>query len=164
MNIQRRKLTAVVLGLMFVLWMADIATAQSATNNCKRLRAQSPQVFDPVSGVISGPVTNGGILNGTLEDVVNFGGGVVVTPDPNVVAYTSDLKITTSDGVLRSHPVTAQSLITGAGTEFGNIDPNTSTGRFAGATGVIYFVFKLAGDPITGPWEAEIKADICFVN
>ena len=161
---QRRKLGAVALGLMLMLWAADVATAQTGPNNCKRLRAYSPQVFDPATGVISGPVTNGGILNGTLEDVVNFGGGVVVTPDPNVVAYTSDLTITTAQGLLRSHPVTTQSLITGAGTEFGNIDPNTSTGRFAGATGVIYFVFKLAGDPVTGPWEAEIMADICFAN
>lgn len=113
---------------------------------------------------MSGPVTNAGILNGTLEDVINFDAGFVSTPDPNVVAYTTALTITTIHGQLKASPVTTQSIVTGAGAEWGNINPNTSTGRFAGATGMIFITFKSVGDPSIGPYEAEITGEICFAN
>ena len=140
------------------------ASVQSANQNCKALKGKGIQVFDPVLGVVSGPVTNAGILNGTLEDVINFAGGFVFTPDPTVVAYTTDLTITTNHGQLRASPVTTQSVVTGAGAEWGNINPSTSTGRFAGATGMILITFKPVGDPSTGPYEAEISGEICFAN
>ena len=122
------------------------------------------QVFDPSTGVVSGPVTNAGELNGNLEDVINFGAGFVVTPDPTVFAYTTDLTITTIHGQLKANPVTIQSGVSGAGAEWGEINPNTSTGKFAGVTGTISVVFKPIGDPSVGPYEAEISADICFAR
>ena len=122
------------------------------------------QVFDPSTGVVSGPVTNAGELNGNLEDVINFGAGFVVTPDPTVFAYTTDLTITTIHGQLKANPVTIQSGVSGAGAEWGEINPNTSTGKFAGATGTISVVFMPIGDPSVGPYEAEISADICFAH
>jgi hypothetical protein len=143
---------------------ASSTSAQSANSNCKKLKGNSVQVFDPDTGVVSGPVTNAGILNGTLEDVVNFAAGFVLTPDPNVFAYTTDLTITTIHGQLKASPVTIQSIVSGAGAEWGNINPNTSTGRFAGATGVITISFKPVGDPSIGPYEAEITGEICFAN
>jgi len=140
------------------------ASTQSATGNCMALKGRGVQVFDPVLGVVSGPVTNAGILNGTLEDVINFAAGFVFTPDPTVVSYTTDLTITTNHGQLRASPVTTQSVVTGAGAEWGNINPNTSTGRFAGATGMIFITFKPVGDPSIGPYEAEIAGEICFAD
>jgi hypothetical protein len=143
---------------------AHSTPSPSANSNCKKLRGRGLQVFDPASGVVHGPVTNGGLLNGTLEDVINFAAGIVFTPNPNVVAYTTDLTITTIDGQLRASPVTTQSIVTGEGAEWGNINPNTSTGRFAGATGLIFISFKPVGDPFVGPYEAEITAEICFAD
>jgi len=140
------------------------ASAQSPSSDCKALKGRGVQVFDPATGVVFGPVTNAGILNGTLEDVINFGAGFVFTPDPNVVAYTSDLTITTIHGQLRASPVTTQSVVTGSGAEWGNINPNTSTGRFAGATGMIFIIFKPVGDPSIGPYQAEITGEICLAN
>ena len=140
------------------------AKAPSSNSNCKRIRGNSLQLFDPVTGVVSGPVTNSGILDGSLEDIINFAAGFVFTPDPNILAYTTDLTVTTQQGQLRLSPVTIQSVVTGDGSEWGSIDPTTSTGRFAGATGTLSVVFKLAGDPSVGPWEADITADICFAQ
>ena len=140
------------------------SSAQTANSNCRALKGRGVQVFDPVLGVVSGPVTNAGILNGTLEDVINFAAGFVFTPDPTVVAYTTDLTITTNQGQLKASPVTTQSVITGAGAEWGAINPTTSTGRFAGATGMIFITFKPVGDPSTGPYEGEIAGEICFAN
>ena len=138
--------------------------AASTNSNCKKVRANGVQVFDPVTGVVSGPVTNSGILDGNLEDAINFAAGFLFTPDPTVVAYTTNLTITTLHGQLRSNPVTTQSVVTGVGAEWGHIDPNTSTGRFAGATGTIVVSFKPVGDPSIGPYEAEINAEICFAQ
>ena len=120
------------------------------------------QTFDPATGTVSGPVTNGGILNGQLEDVINFGAGFIFTPDPTVISYTTGLTITTLWGQLKASPVTTQSVVTGSGAEWGSIDPDTSTGKFAGATGLIFVHFKPVGDPSVGPYEAEITAEICF--
>jgi len=136
----------------------------SENSNCKTIRGNGVQVFDPVTGLVTGPVTNAGILNGDLVDAIDFGAGFVLTPDPTVFAYTTNLTITTIHGVLKAHPVTIQSGLTGKGAEWGEIDPNTSTGKFAGATGTISVVFKPEGDPSVGPYAAEISADICFAQ
>jgi len=140
-------------------------TQTAATNsNCKTIQGNSVQTFDPGTGIVSGPVTNSGLLDGTIQDAINFGAGFVLTPDPNVVAYTTDLTITTNHGQLKASPVTTQSLLTGAGSEWGQINPVTSTGRFAGATGIVSLVFQPIGDPAVGPYETRITADICFAQ
>jgi hypothetical protein len=136
----------------------------STNSNCKTIRANGVQTFDPLTGVVSGPVTNSGILDGDLEDALNFGAGFLPTPDPNVIAYTTNLTITTNQGQLKAAPVTMQSIVTGNGAEWGEINPITSTGKFAGATGTISTVFKPVGDPSVGPYAAEITADICFAQ
>ena len=143
---------------------AQTATTQSAKSNCKEIRGNSFQVFDPVTGVVSGPVTNAGILDGALEDVINFGAGFALTPDPNVFTYNTALTITTSQGQLKLNPVTTQSIVTGSGNEFGEIDANASTGRFAGARGTFWLTFKPVGDPSVGPYEAEFTTEICFAQ
>ena len=143
---------------------APSTSTQSNNGDCRAIKGRGIQVFDPVLGVVSGPVTNAGILNGTLDDVINFAAGFVFTPDPTVVTYTTDLTITTNHGQLKASPVTTQSVITGAGAEWGTINPNTSTGRFAGATGMIFITFKPVGDPSVGPYQAEIASEICFAD
>lgn len=140
------------------------ASTPSENSNCKKIRGNSVGTFDPFTATVSGPVTNSGILDGDLTDVINFGAGFVFTPDPTVVAYTTDLTITTIHGQLKASPVTTQSVVTAAGAEWGHINPNTSTGKFAGATGIISIVFKPVGDPSVGPFESEITADICFAQ
>jgi len=136
----------------------------SENSNCKTIRGNGVQTFDPVTGVVTGPVTNSGLLDGNLEDAINFGAGFLFTPDPTVVAYTTNLTITTVHGQLRASPVTIQSILTAKGAEWGEINPSTSTGKFAGATGTISVVFKPVGDPSVGPYEADVSADICFAQ
>ena len=143
---------------------AQSTLAPSPNSNCKQIKGFSVTVFDPITGIVSGPITNAGILNGPSEDVINFGAGFVFTPDPSVISYTSELTITTVDGQLKASTVTTQSVVTGVGAEWGHINPNTSTGRFAGATGQIFFSFKPVGDPAIGPYEADVTGEICFAN
>src|ERR1044072_1078777 len=81
-------------------------------NNCRKISANGIQVFDPATGIVSGPVTNSGLLDGNITDVINFGAGFTFTPDPTVVSYTTDLTITTIHGELKASAVTTQSIIT----------------------------------------------------
>ncbi|MGB7069302.1 MAG: hypothetical protein WBD22_07390 [Pyrinomonadaceae bacterium] len=166
MNAKTRNLiTLITIAVtLFLFPLEQSASAQSTKSNCKKLKGSSVQVFDPATGVVSGPVTRAGILNGQLEDVINFDAGFIFTPDPNVVTYISDLSITTIHGELKTSPVITQGVgFPYAFTEFGNIDPNTSNGRFAGATGLIFFTGKTVGD-FNGPFEVEITGEICFAN
>ena len=151
-------------GFLGVSGNAQKAATASPNSNCKKIRGNGVQVFDPATGIVTGPVTNSGLLDGDLEDVINFVAGFAVTPDPTVFAYTTNLTITTIHGQLKLSPVTIQSVVTGAGAEWGHVDPAASTGRFAGATGTLSVVFKPIGDPSVGPYEAEISADICFAQ
>lgn len=139
-------------------------SSPSPNSNCKKLKGVRIDVFDPATGIVNGTVTNAGFLNGTTEDVINFAAGFVVTPDPNVVAYIGDSNITTIHGQLKISAVTTQSIVTGVFTQFGNIDPNTSTGKFAGATGVVFFNGVPVGDPSVGPYKSVIGGEICLAN
>ncbi|HLE62843.1 MAG TPA: hypothetical protein VI750_06885 [Pyrinomonadaceae bacterium] len=166
MNAKTRTVMTVV-SVMLILGLFALeqsTSAQSPISNCKKLKGTSVQVFDPVTGIVSGTVTNAGILDGTLEDVISSDAGFVLTPDPNVVTFLSDLTITTVNGQLKASPLTAFNFVTGFWSEFGNINPNTSTGRFAGATGVIFFSGKTIGNIDTGPFKAQITGEICFAN
>jgi hypothetical protein len=142
----------------------NAAASPSANSNCKKIRGNGIQMFDPLTAIVTGPVTNSGILDRDLGDVINFGAGFVFTPDPTVVAYTTNLTITTIHGQLRSNPVTIQSVVTAAGAEWGHINPNTSDGRFAGATGTISIVFKAVGDPSVGRLKRKSMLTFASLN
>ncbi|MGH9958270.1 MAG: hypothetical protein ACREBC_14250, partial [Pyrinomonadaceae bacterium] len=146
-NAKTRKLmTLVAVVLTFCLFSLEqpisaqsAQSSQSAQSNCKKLKGIRIDVFDPAAGIVFGTITKGGILNGKTEDVINFNAGFVFTPDPTAVTYLSDTTITTRRGLLKTSLVTTQNVVTGVFTQWENINPNTSTGRFAGATGVIFF-------------------------
>ena len=143
----------------------NAAHPQSANSNCKTITGNSVQAFDPATGTLFGTTANGGVFNGTLEDVVNFDAGFVLTPDPNVITYLSNLTINTVNGQLKATSnVNTFNFVTGDFSEFGQINPMTSTGKFAGATGVIFFTGRTVGTPDVGPYEAEISAHICFAQ
>jgi hypothetical protein len=143
----------------------SVPHTQSVNSNCKTITGNSAQFFDPATSTLFGTNTNAGVLNGTLEDVVNVDAGFVLTPDPNVITYLSNLTIKTVNGELKaSSDVNTFNFVTGNFTEFGQIDPTTSTGKFAGATGVIFFTGRTVGSADVGPYEAEISAHICFAQ
>jgi hypothetical protein len=51
---------------------------------------------------------------------------------------------------------------TGVGTAYARIDPNASTGIFAGATGLLYFNFQQNNDGVTS--TSQISGEICFAD
>ncbi|MEO6654725.1 MAG: hypothetical protein ABIO36_01440 [Pyrinomonadaceae bacterium] len=108
-----------------------------------------------------GTISQGGRLNGTTETV--FTSMFTPTPDPTTFSFTDDLTITTyHNGVLRTHNVAIFDIARGVFTALDRIDPATSTGIFAGATGVLYINGQTPDGGAT--IQAELTGEICFAN
>jgi hypothetical protein len=133
-RIPRRATFAVVVLAAGSLVVGQSAFAQ-ADSRCKRAEGDWLDTLNAVGGT-SGTITNAGILNGTTETV--YDPAFVFTLDPNVVSYIAETTITTNHGLLVTNNVYLYNFITRVGTTLGTIDPDQSTGRFAGATGVLY--------------------------
>ena len=148
--------------LTFCFFSREQSTlAKSPNNNCKEAKGNWFDTSNSTGGT-TGTITNGGILNGTTETVYNP--AFVVTPDPNVVAYIADLTITTNHGRLKTRNVYIYNFVTGLWTAMGRINPDTSTGTFAGATGVLYFNGRTIGVSPNISYPSEISGEICSAN
>ena len=160
MNAKTRKLTTLVaVVLTLCLFSSEQTTsALSARSNCRNAKGKLSEVSNP-NGT-TGRITRGGILNGTTELV--FTSGVLPTPDPTTVSYTDDFTIRTNRGILRTHDVGIFDFATGLGTAINRIDPNASTGRFAGATGVLFISGKTTDGGAT--FESRITGEICLAR
>lgn len=130
----------------------------SAVNGCKKAIGTLNAVNNGNSA--TGVITQAGKLNGTTEAVHTS--GFTPTSDPTTFSFTDDLTLTTNKGVLRTHNVVIFDVARGLFTAIARVDPSTSTGDFAGATGVLY----LNGKTIDGgaTVQAEITGEICFAD
>jgi hypothetical protein len=55
-------------------------------------------------------------------------------------------------------------LVTGLGVAMTDIDPSTSTGIFAGATGVLYMNIVKSITVAQGPYYEAVGGQICFAR
>jgi len=163
MNARKTTVTAAVLTCgLFVLAGSVLAQEdqEPAQSNCRRVRAHESGLFDPATNANTGTVTNGGRLNGTF--VAAFLPGFAPTQDPTIVTFMSDFSITTDHGVLKARNMYLFDFA-GVATVLGRIDPVTSTGRFAGATGTLFSAGRVTSfNPFTT--EEDVTADICFAK
>lgn len=136
-----------------------LAHAASADRDCKQAKG-SLAVVNNFSGTTSGTVTQGGKLNGTTEAA--FTSPFTSTPDPGTFSFTDNLALTTNKGVLRTHNVGIFDIANGLISAINRIDPNASTGDFAGATGVLYINGKTTDGGAT--FQAEISGEPCFAR
>jgi hypothetical protein len=133
-------------------------SAQSAHRGCKNVQGNMREVSN--GNGTTGRITNGGILNGTTQLI--FTSGVLATPDPTSVSYTDDFTVTTNRGVLNTHNVGIFDFNTGLFTEIARIDPNTSTGVFARATGSLFTSGKTTDGGAT--YRSKITGEICLAH
>jgi hypothetical protein len=139
------------------------APALGQTNSsCKRAEGKWLDSLNAVGGT-SGTITNAGILNGTTKTVYNP--DFVFTLDPNVVSYVAETTISTNHGQLVTGNVYLYNFITRVGTTLGTINPDESTGQFAGATGVLYFnTTQTIGVPPNQSYVSTIAGEVCLAN
>lgn len=104
----------------------------------------------------SGNINNGGILNGTTSD--QFTGAPMPTGDPNTIAFTDALTITTDHGTLINDDVTIFNPILRVFSTISNI--SSGTGIFKGATGTLF----ISGSSVDGVhYEDRIIGEIGLV-
>jgi hypothetical protein len=150
-------LVAVVLTLC-LFSSGQTTSALSARNICRNVKGRLSEVSN--ANGTTGRITRGGILNGTTQLV--YTSGVLPTPHPTTISYTTDFTVTTNRGVLKTHNAGIFELETGSFTEIARIDPNASSGTFAGATGVLFTSGKTADGGAT--FESRITGEICLAH
>ena len=162
MNGKTTKLmTLFTLALTVCLFSSEHTTsALSARSNCKNVNGTLSEVGNPTG--TTGRITKGGILNGTTQ--LFYTSGVLATPDPSAFSYTTDVTITTNKGQLKTSNVGVFDMETGLlrFSEIGRIDPNNSTGKFAGATGVLFTNGKSMDGG--GTFQSTISGEICLAH
>lgn len=131
------------------------STTQSADSNCKEVKGNLTVEFG--AGTANGAITNGNVLNGTFATIFSPG-SVVPTADPTSITFTGDSTISTDKGVLATHDVYLFDVVRALGPGMLRIDSATSTGEFAGATGILY-INPNFGDP---PGHAQLSGKICL--
>lgn len=155
MNLATRKLLTLAL-LALAIGLFALSQPAAAAGQCTKAKGQL-FVVNNADGTTSGTVTQSGKLNGVTRAV--FTSIVPSADDPATLLYTSDFSITTKKGVLRAHNTGSFNVALGAFHEAAQIDPDASTGAFAGATGVLYINGTTADAGAT--FQAEIAGDIC---
>lgn len=145
-----------ILGALFVT--AVVATSVWAAD-CRSVKG-TESVVNNGNGTTSGTITEGGKLNGTTQAV--FTSAFTPTSDASTFSFTDDLTLTTNQGVLRTHNITLFEVAIGVFTAFARIDPNNSTGDFAGATGVLYISGKTVDGGAT--FQGDLTGSMCFAN
>lgn len=146
-----------------VLSMALFTVGQSAAaqSTCLHATALQDGVFDPVTNANTGQITRGGWLNGSVLET--FRTDVLPTGEATTLSFTADFTLTTAHGQLKGVNVYLLNFTTGNAAVLGHVDPTTSTGNFARATGVLYFAGKTLS---LSPYviQAEVTADVCFAK
>ena len=158
MNLKIRTLVTLAL-VALTIGLFSLAQSASAVSDCQKAKGHLSDVNNG-NGTTSGTITQGGRLNGTTQAV--FTSPFTLTPDPTTFSFTDDLTVTTNKGVLKTHNVGIFDVATGLFSIIARIDPNASTGDFAGATGVLYINGKTTDGGAT--FQAEITGEICFAN
>ena len=150
---------------MLALALGLVVPGQSASaqlqGNCKTVAGDWLDSLNAVGGT-SGTITNGGMLNGSTETVYNP--AFVLTLDPNVVSYIAETTVVTNHGDLKTSNVYLYNFVTGLGTAMGRINPETSTGKFAGATGVLYFNTNTIGVFPDQSFASLITGEVCLAT
>jgi hypothetical protein len=130
--------------------------------NCKEVRGSFSEYWAGGNDS-TGIIANSGWLNGTTLVVFNSAG--FPTPVSSAFSYTGAFVLTTSQGQLKGTRLFVSDLATGWGMDMTAIEPLTSTGVFAGATGVLYVNIVVSNvDPPPTTYVQEISGRICFAR
>ena len=143
MNARNVTMIAVVLSFCLLaleesaLAREEANVAQSADSNCYKIKGSAYDTWPGTGGVSTGAITHSGFLNGTTQYVYDT--DAFPTPDPDMVTFGAELTLTTNHGLVKARVVNLFNVATGIWTAIATIDPNTSTGRFVGATGTLWY-------------------------
>jgi hypothetical protein len=150
------------LATLLALGLLRLEQPALAQSNCKEVKGTVDEVFFLGGNSASGTLSNAGWLNGTTLVVFT---GPPSFPVPNIAVFAGQYTITTVQGQLKTTNVYLLDVATLKGNILGNIDPNGSTGIFAGATGTLFLnttKVNVAGNPQT--FHSEVNGQVCFAR
>ena len=127
----------------------EATSAKAAKTNCKKLKGTRITLYDPTAETAFGAIHNGGFLNGTTADVINFHAFVIFTPDPNIFTYLSDTTITTINGQVKATFLTTQNGATGIFTKWEASTPKPVQASLPGQRCDLHGR-EINGDPANG--------------
>ncbi|MFN0103176.1 MAG: hypothetical protein ACKV2U_13935 [Bryobacteraceae bacterium] len=147
---------------LFAVGFAVLSQGAFAQRNCRDARGNLTESWSGGSDS-TGTIGNGLWLNGTTLTVFTSAG--FPTPVPTQFTYTAAFTITTGQGQLKGTRTFLSDVGTGWSVDMTIIDPSTSTGIFAGATGVLYVnQIKSNTAPPPTTYESEVNGRICFTR
>jgi hypothetical protein len=139
-----------------------LGRSASEKSNCKKAKGDLVEFWGGGNDS-PGTLTNGGWLDGTT--LVVFTSAGFLTPVPSAFSYTGAHTLTTSHGELKGTRLFLTDIVTGWGLDMTSIDPNASTGIFAGATGVLYVnLIKSNTAPPPTFYVSEVRGLVCFAR
>jgi hypothetical protein len=129
---------------------------------CKEIKATQAVIADLST------FTTTGAIRGDLKGTTQFTGdatslapisGLALPPLNPTFSYTGDLVITTQKGTLTTRSVGMFEFVPfGAGAQFDRVIGGT--GKFQGATGLLYFTFRANGD-LSG-FTSSVTGELCL--
>jgi hypothetical protein len=141
--------------------------AAADANGCKQIHGQI--VSDPILGCAASPIglctagtfTGNRGLRGTTSFVADSAApGPPTAPNPAwTISYSGILQISTADGTLVTRDTGTFDQLTGLFASYDVIDGAASSGRFAGASGLLF----AGGETVDGRFVTRvISGEICF--
>lgn len=162
-----RKGLSCVLVLLLLLAIPGAGTPVAAAEDereCEFIQARLTSRADFSTFTTRGRIR--GDLRGTTEFIGDATSlmpiaGTASPPLNPSFSYTGDLVITTRHGVLRTRSVGAFEFVPfGAGSQFDRVIGGT--GKFRGATGLLFFDFIANGD-VSG-FTSTVRGELCLVE
>jgi hypothetical protein len=140
-----RQVTAIAAVLSFglltleesALAQEDRGVAHSQDFNCYTIKGKAHDTWPGTGSVSTGVITHAGPINGPTQYVYDTDG--FPTPDPDTVTFGAALALTTRYGMVKARVLFLFNVATGIWTSIATVDPNASTGKFAGATGTLWY-------------------------
>lgn len=165
-RIQRRVATAVIAAAAVSLIGGTLlggspvpVFAANPAPQCHQLNSRLESTVTATAPVLTVEgVVQSGLLKGSTAFTATFIGA---GPTTSTLAYAGDFAITTKDGVLRTEgsgtfvPAPASPF-----SQFDVVDPIASTGRFANATGTLFFYGYSKGT--NDGFIADLRGEVCL--
>ena len=156
------RITGMALMAVGLVLLGQGASANGNHDKCTDARGKLVEFWGGGSES-RGRLSMGGWLDGATLAAFNSDG--FPTPVPTALTYTAAFTLATRHGQLKGTRLFMTDGGTGWSLDMTNIDPDASTGIFAGATGVVYVnqtVSNAAPPPTT--YMSEVRAVICFAR
>lgn len=152
----RRNRACLVLAIALAGGMAGAGPAH-AGQGCHKINTRVTGTADFVTNTVEGRIVGGGILHGTAEGSFIF---TSIDPETGTATYEGDYLITTKHGTLTLELFDGFiDLATLSGTNDSVV--TSGTGRFAGATGGLFFEGGVEPD---GTFTDDLTGTICLVK